>query len=93
MTAFSFILRVVPLVTAVGAASGSRRSLGTAVFGGMSAATIMTLLVTPVLFRIFQGLVGKRGQGEPDGPAEPDPAPQLGAPPTPPPAAAPGDAS
>ncbi len=59
MTAFSFILGVIPLVIAVGAASSSRRSLGTAVFGGMIAATIMTLLVTPVLFRVFQGLVMK----------------------------------
>ena len=38
MTAFSFILGMIPLVIAVGAASGSRRSLGTAVFGGMLAA-------------------------------------------------------
>ncbi len=59
MTAFSFILGVVPLVTAAGAAAGSRRSLGTAVFGGMCAATLMTLLVTPVLYRIFQGFVSK----------------------------------
>ena len=57
MTAFSFILGVLPLVIAVGAAAGSRRSLGTAVFGGMVAATLMTVLITPVLYRIFQGLV------------------------------------
>jgi len=59
MTAFSFVLGVLPLVTAAGAAAGSRRSLGTAVFGGMLAATLMTLLVTPVLYRIFQGFVSK----------------------------------
>ena len=57
MTAFSFILGVLPLVFASGAASSSRRSLGTAVFGGMLAATVMTLLVTPVLFRVFGSLV------------------------------------
>ncbi len=59
MTALSFILGVIPLVVAVGAASGSRRSLGTAVFGGMVAATLMTLFITPVLFRLLQGLVSK----------------------------------
>jgi HAE1 family hydrophobic/amphiphilic exporter-1/multidrug efflux pump len=59
MTAFSFILGMIPLVIAVGAASSSRRSLGTAVFGGMLAATLMTLLITPVLYRVFQGLVEK----------------------------------
>jgi hydrophobe/amphiphile efflux-1 (HAE1) family protein len=59
MTAFSFVLGVVPLVSATGAAAGSRRSLGTAVFGGMIAATFMTLLVTPVLYRIFQGFMSR----------------------------------
>jgi len=73
MTAFSFILGVIPLVIAVGAASASRRSLGTAVFGGMLAATAMTLLITPVLFRIFEGLVQKLS-GTPT-PAAPPPTP------------------
>ncbi len=59
MTALSFVLGVVPLVIAVGAAAASRRSLGTAVFGGMLAGTVMTLFVTPVLYRIFQGFVTK----------------------------------
>ncbi len=35
MTSFAFILGVLPLVLASGASSGARRSLGTAVFGGM----------------------------------------------------------
>ena len=35
MTSFAFILGVLPLVLATGASSGARRSLGTAVFGGM----------------------------------------------------------
>ena len=59
MTAFSFVLGVVPLVIAVGAASASRRSLGTAVFAGMLAATVMTLFVTPVLYRLLQGFVSR----------------------------------
>ncbi len=72
MTAFSFILGMIPLVIAVGAASGSRRSLGTAVFGGMLAATLMTLLITPVLYRVFQGMV-EMSRKKPS--PEPQPAP------------------
>jgi HAE1 family hydrophobic/amphiphilic exporter-1/multidrug efflux pump len=73
MTAFSFVLGVVPLVTATGAASGSRRSLGTAVFAGMLAATFMTLIVTPVLYRLFQGAMArffppKPTESPPEGP-------------------------
>jgi HAE1 family hydrophobic/amphiphilic exporter-1 len=41
MTTVSFILGVTPLVIASGAGASSRRSLGTAVFGGMLAATII----------------------------------------------------
>jgi HAE1 family hydrophobic/amphiphilic exporter-1 len=40
MTAFTFILGVVPLVIASGAGAASRRALGTTVFGGMIAATV-----------------------------------------------------
>jgi hydrophobe/amphiphile efflux-1 (HAE1) family protein len=67
MTAFSFVLGVLPLVFAVGAASSSRRSLGTAVFAGMLAATVMTLFVTPVLYRLFQGFIsrGKKTEESP----------------------------
>jgi HAE1 family hydrophobic/amphiphilic exporter-1/multidrug efflux pump len=76
MTAFSFILGMIPLVIAVGAASGSRRSLGTAVFGGMLAATLMTLFITPVLYRVFQGLVEKLAKKAP-APGTPPPPPTV----------------
>lgn len=54
MTAFSFILGVIPLVIAVGAGAGSRRSLGTAVFGGMLAAAILVPLFVPMFFAMIQ---------------------------------------
>ena len=41
MTSFAFILGVLPLAIATGASSGARRSLGTAVFGGMMTATLL----------------------------------------------------
>jgi hydrophobe/amphiphile efflux-1 (HAE1) family protein len=55
MTAFSFILGVVPLVVATGAGAAARRSLGTAVFGGMLAATVLTLVLVPGLYVVVQG--------------------------------------
>jgi HAE1 family hydrophobic/amphiphilic exporter-1 len=54
MTAFSFILGVVPLVIASGAGAASRRSLGTAVFGGMIAATVLGVFLIPVLYVVVQ---------------------------------------
>ena len=56
MTAFSFILGVLPLVLAAGAGAGARRSLGTAVFGGMIAAAVLGTLLVPVFFVIIQRL-------------------------------------
>lgn len=55
MTAFSFILGVMPLVVASGAGAGSRRALGTAVFGGMLASTVFGIFLVPVFYVIVQG--------------------------------------
>ncbi|MEM8728731.1 MAG: efflux RND transporter permease subunit, partial [Pseudomonadota bacterium] len=54
MTAFAFILGVVPLVIASGAGSAARRSLGTAVFGGMIVATVLSLVLVPVLYVVVE---------------------------------------
>jgi HAE1 family hydrophobic/amphiphilic exporter-1 len=54
MTAFSFILGVIPLVIASGAGSASRRALGTAVFGGMTASTVLGIFLVPVFYVIVQ---------------------------------------
>ena len=56
MTAFAFILGVIPLVMATGAGAASRHSLGTTVFGGMLAATLMSLLIVPVFFVLIERL-------------------------------------
>jgi HAE1 family hydrophobic/amphiphilic exporter-1 len=56
MTAFSFILGVIPLVIASGAGAGSRRALGTAVFGGMCAATVFGVFVIPAFYVVVQSL-------------------------------------
>jgi HAE1 family hydrophobic/amphiphilic exporter-1 len=54
MTAFTFILGVVPLVIATGAGAAGRQALGTAVFGGMIAATALLVLFVPVFYVLVQ---------------------------------------
>ncbi|MFH1240749.1 MAG: multidrug efflux RND transporter permease subunit [Pseudomonadota bacterium] len=56
MTALAFILGVVPLVVASGAGAASRHALGTAVFGGMIAATFLSLVLVPVLYVVMEKL-------------------------------------
>jgi HAE1 family hydrophobic/amphiphilic exporter-1 len=62
MTAFAFILGVWPLVTASGAGSASRQSLGTAVFGGMIVSTLLSLFVVPVLYIVINDLRERFGR-------------------------------
>jgi multidrug efflux pump len=56
MTSFAFILGVVPLVLAEGAGAEMRRTLGTAVFGGMLGVTIFGIFLTPVFFYVIEGI-------------------------------------
>lgn len=56
MTAFAFILGVVPLVTASGAGAEMRQALGTTVFGGMLGVTVFGVFMTPVFYVLIQGL-------------------------------------
>jgi multidrug efflux pump len=60
MTSFAFILGVTPLLMAHGAGAASRRSLGTAVFGGMNAATLLAIFIVPVLFAVIQGVAARK---------------------------------
>ncbi len=60
MTSFAFILGVLPLVIATGASSGARRALGTVVFGGMLAATLLPIFVVPVLFVLVVKFVDRK---------------------------------
>jgi hydrophobic/amphiphilic exporter-1 (mainly G- bacteria), HAE1 family len=57
MTAVSFILGVFPLLVATGPSAASRRSLGTAVFGGMLLAAVLGTLIIPSFYVIVQKLV------------------------------------
>jgi len=63
MTAFAFILGCVPLWRAAGAGAISRRVLGTAVIGGMLAASVLAIFLIPVCFDIVERLA-HRGKKE-----------------------------
>ncbi len=54
MTSFAFILGVVPMLVASGAGAASRHALGTAVFGGMIAATVLGVYFVPALYCFIQ---------------------------------------
>ena len=56
MTSLAFILGILPLVTASGAGSAARHSMGTAVFGGMIVSTALNLLLIPVLYILIMTL-------------------------------------
>ena len=76
MTAFAFILGVTPLMVATGAGAASRQSIGTTVFGGMLAATILTLLFVPVFYYMIERL-RERGAESAAVAGEPHPRPSA----------------
>jgi Cu/Ag efflux pump CusA len=47
---------VIPLMLASGAGAASRQSIGTTVFGGMLAATILGLVLVPVFYAVIESL-------------------------------------
>ena len=72
MTAFAFILGVTPLLTASGAGAESRKVMGMAVFAGMTVATILGVLLIPMLYVAVGKAIGSDK-------ARPSPPPQPAA--------------
>jgi HAE1 family hydrophobic/amphiphilic exporter-1 len=60
MTAFAFILGVVPLVRATGAGAVSRQVMGTAVMVGMLAASLIAIFIIPLSFYVVERLAGAK---------------------------------
>jgi len=54
MTSLAFVLGLAPLVFATGVAMLTRRGVGTAVFGGMIAATALGVFAIPLLYIVFE---------------------------------------
>ncbi len=63
MTAFAFILGVVPLMKATGAGAGAQNVMGTAVFWGMLVATALGVFLIPGNFAFVESL-GRKGQAK-----------------------------
>ena len=59
MTAFSFILGVMPLLVASGAGAEARKVMGMTVFSGMLAATVIGVLVVPALYVMVEKISGR----------------------------------
>jgi HAE1 family hydrophobic/amphiphilic exporter-1 len=64
MTAFAFILGVVPLVLAAGSGAQGRKVMGMSVFSGMLVATILGVILVPALFVVVEKLSGKKDKSE-----------------------------
>jgi len=79
MTSFAFILGCVPLWRATGSGAVSRQVMGTAVIGGMLAASFIAILIIPALFYIVERISGARVEAaissEPGAPGLPSPTP------------------
>ena len=65
MTSFAFILGVLPLVVAQGAGREGRHSVGTTVFGGMIAATMLNLFFIPVLYLAVKRITERLPKSKP----------------------------
>ena len=67
MTAFAFILGVIPLMRASGAGAGAQNVMGTAVFWGMLVATAFGVFLIPGNYAFVQtlGKGGKKGEAPP----------------------------
>jgi HAE1 family hydrophobic/amphiphilic exporter-1 len=65
MTSFAFILGVVPLMKASGAGASSQQALGTVVFGGMLASTLIAIPFVPVFYVFMENLSERRRKPEP----------------------------
>jgi len=77
MTAFAFILGVVPLLTATGAGAEARKVMGMTVFSGMLIATILGVLLIPMLFVLVERLTGRAAEPAAVAPPQPSLGPQV----------------
>jgi HAE1 family hydrophobic/amphiphilic exporter-1 len=77
MTSFAFILGCVPLWTASGAGSVARQIMGTAVIGGMLAASLLGIFFIPAIFCLVERISGA-GRQRASAPLSPNPAPAEG---------------
>ena len=84
MTAFAFILGVIPLMKASGAGAGAQNVMGTGVFFGMLVATGIGVFIIPGNYAFIEGLWRRKKETAIGPPPQPiEASPQLGLPPLP----------
>lgn len=66
MTSFAFILGCLPLAIATGPGAGARVSMGNAVVGGMTIATLFGIFLIPVLFVVVERFFSCKKKGTPE---------------------------
>lgn len=66
MTSFAFILGCLPLAIATGPGAGARISMGNAVVGGMTIATLFGIFLIPVLFVVVERFFSHKKKGTPE---------------------------
>jgi hydrophobic/amphiphilic exporter-1 (mainly G- bacteria), HAE1 family len=65
MTSFAFILGVVPLMVASGAGAASQQAIGTVVFGGMMASTLLAIPFVPVFYVLLERVSERLRRSQP----------------------------
>jgi hydrophobe/amphiphile efflux-1 (HAE1) family protein len=65
MTSLAFMFGVLPLAMSTGAGSGSRRSIGVGVLGGMLSATVLGIFFVPVFYVLIRSFAARRKPGKP----------------------------